>query len=257
MTHAVDWSGLLAHRAHRPYPLSDRPWIMTMSWHGLLFAHWRVDPAALRALVPDGLELDLFHSDAFVGVVPFRMTHVTGRGLPELPFVSSFAELNVRTYVVRDGKPGVYFFSLDAESALAVWGARTFFHLPYFTAEMACEKEPSGDALRYTSTRTDDRAPPGVFVGRYGPTSDVLAPAQPGSLEHFLTERYCLYAVNGAKVHRGEIHHEPWPLQRAFADIDVNTVAPAALGIHGAPPLLHFVRRLDVVGWALEEAGPG
>src|SRR5688500_17381600 len=126
----TDFGSLTKLIEHRPYPLPSRPWIMTMTWHDLLFAHWRVDGDTLRALVPSALPLDLFDGEAWLAIVPFRMTQVSGRGLPDLPFVSAFCELNVRTYVVVDGKPGVFFFSLDAASAIAVWGARTFFHLP-------------------------------------------------------------------------------------------------------------------------------
>jgi len=120
----------LTDTAHRPWPLPERPWIMTQTWHDLLFAHWPVDKERLRAKLPPGIALDLFDGQAWLGVVPFRMSNVAPRGLPALPWVSAFPELNVRTYVTRDGKPGVYFFSLDAANPLAVQTARTLFHLP-------------------------------------------------------------------------------------------------------------------------------
>ena len=247
----IDWNAVAHQTSHRPFPPPTSPWLMTMSWCDLCFLHWEVDPQALRALVPAALPLDLFEGRAYIAVVPFRMEHITGRFLPDVPGLSAFCELNVRTYVVRDGKPGVYFFSLDATQPLAIWGARTFFHLPYLRAEMRCEAD--GDALRYRSTRTDDRAPSGTFDARYGPTGPVT-PAAPGSLEHFLSERYCLYTVNDAgEPLRGHIQHAPWPLQPGFCDITEDTVIPVSVARSGAP-LIHFARRLDVVGWPLERA---
>src|SRR5262249_15400018 len=128
--------GVPADVAHRPWPLPGGPWVLTQTWNDLLFAHWRVAKDRLAALVPPALELDLFDGQAWIGIVPFQMTNVAPRGVPALPWVSEFAELNVRTYVrVRDA-PGVYFFSLDAASAVAVKVARTLFHLPYYLAAM-------------------------------------------------------------------------------------------------------------------------
>lgn len=246
----VDFAAVAERTAHRPYPRPNGPWVMTMSWHDLLFAHFTVRPDTLRATVPAVLPLDLFEGRAYVGVVPFHMSRVSPRGVPEVPFLSAFPELNVRTYVTLGGKPGVYFFSLDTTSSPAVWGARTFFHLPYFKAEMSCV--PEGEEVRYRSKRVDERGTPGVFEARYGPAGPV-AYSRPGTLEHFLTERYCLYSVDGdGRAHRGEIHHDPWPLQPAHAEIELNTVAPPTLTLDG-PPLLHFARRLDVVGWPPEK----
>jgi len=249
------WSSLLRETAHRPWPLPERPWVMTMSWLDLLFAHWSFAPAVVRALVPEALELDTFDGRAWVGVVPFRMESVGPRGLGWLPGrlpVRAFPELNVRTYVRHGGKPGVWFFSLDAASRLAVRGARSFFHLPYFHAAMQTRERDGW--IEYTSRRRDRRSGPGVFSGRYRPVGERLR-VEPGSLEHWLTERYCLYALDPrGRVHRGDIHHLPWPLHAATAEIDTNTVAE----VHGLRleedegPLLHFVRRLDVVAWGLE-----
>jgi uncharacterized protein YqjF (DUF2071 family) len=231
---------------HRPWPLPRRPWVGRQSWHDLLFAHWPVPAAAVRGLVPPGLDVDQHGGTSWVGVVPFRMTGVAPRGLPDLPGISAFAELNVRLYVQRDGKPGVWFLSLDAASALAVWTARRFFHLPYFHARMSVAGQES---VRYSSQR---EAPAVRFEARYGPTAPVYQ-ARPGSLEHFLTERYCLYAqAPDGSLRRLEIHHQPWPLQGASAEISCNELlAPHSLEVSG-PPLLHFARRLDVVMWSPE-----
>lgn len=226
---------------------------MAQTWHNLLFAHWPVPVAALRPLVPAGLELDTFEAQAWLGVVPFRMSGVRPRWLPALPGLSAFPELNLRTYVVAEGKPGVWFFSLDAANRAAVEIARGTFHLPYFHARMRCAATGDGSGITYASERRDGRGSPAVFAADYRP-SGAAAPPAAGSLADWLTARYCLYAANPAgKLLRGEIHHLPWPLQAATAQIRANSMAEAA-GIHLAAtaPLLHFARRLDVVVWPLQ-----
>lgn len=225
---------------------------MTQTWHDLLFAHWRVPASELAPLVPPELPLDTFDGHAWIGVIPFHMTNVAPRGVPSLPYVSAFPELNVRTYVTRDAKPGVYFFSLDAGSAVAVAAARALFGLPYYTATM--DVRDAGGAIEYTSRREGGLA--AEFAASYTPSGSARPPQQ-GSLEYFLTERYCLYTVDDARcVHRVEIHHPPWPLQPANADIRVNTMAAAAgIRLPETAPLLHFSRRQDMVGWMREQVG--
>jgi uncharacterized protein YqjF (DUF2071 family) len=220
---------------------------MAQSWQRLLFAHWPLAPEALRPLIPEGLALDTFDGAAWLGIVPFEMRHVRLRGLPELPLLSMFPELNVRTYVVRDGLPGVWFFSLDADHRPAVLTARALFHLPYFKAEMRVEQH--GEAVRYRSRRQEGS--PAEFQAEYRPTGPVFH-SRAGSLEHWLTERYYLYATDrhGA-MYRGAVHHGPWPLQPASAAITVNTVA-GAIALPGTAPLLHYAQSIDVVGWAIE-----
>jgi uncharacterized protein YqjF (DUF2071 family) len=175
---------------------------------------------------------------------------VTPRGLPALPWVSAFPELNVRTYVRAHGKPGVYFFSLDAGNPLAVMVARTMFHLPYFSAAMAVETK--GICVEYRSRRTTSGAPTAEFRARYRPVGPVQT-ARPGSLAYFFTERFCLYTLNRAfRLQRLEIHHLPWPLQAAEATIDVNTMAEAAgIRLPSMAPILHFAKRQDMVAWPL------
>jgi len=235
--------------AHRPWPVPDAPWLMTQSWHDLLFAHWPVDRQLLQSKVPPGFPLDLYDGQAWIGVVPFRMTNVAPRGVPAIPWVSAFAEVNVRTYVTVDGHPGVYFFSLDAESALAVATARSLLHLPYYTAQM----DVRGDAaqIQYTSRRIGGHAEPAELIARYRPLGAVSEPL-PGTLEYFLTERYCLYNMgNRSRAYRLEIHHPPWKLQHAEAEIELNTMAAAAgVRLPAVAPLLHFSTRQDMVGWA-------
>jgi len=221
---------------------------MRQKWHDLLFMHWRIPPATLRSLIPASLELDQFEGSAWLGVVPFRMTGVRLRGTPGIPGLSAFPELNVRTYVSEGGKPGVWFFSLDAASAIAVAAARAWFHLPYFRARMSLEV--AGDEIRYQSHRTHRDAPPADLHVNYEPTGRI-SHAKPGTLEYFLTERYCLYAAAGEKIYRGEIHHPPWLLQPAEAQFMRNSMADAAgLTIPGELPLLYFARQQDMVAWA-------
>ena len=200
----------------------------------------------MRPLVPVQLTLDLFDGQSWVGVVPFHMTEIRRRGFPALPGLSRFPELNVRTYVTYGGKPGVYFFSLDAANLLAVLAARAFYHLPYFHAEMKTEEFDS--KILYRSRRYRDSA---EFRARYHPTSEVTF-AGKGSIEHWLTERYCLYATHRDQVYRGEIHHAPWPLQRAAADFQTNTTAAAAgISLPQISPDLLFARKLEVLIWPL------
>jgi len=239
---------MLALADHRPWPPPRGPWIMAQSWHDLLFAHWPLPVEALRSAVPPALALDTFDGRAWLGVIPFRMTGVRPRGVPALPGLSAFPELNVRTYVTVGGKPGVFFFSLDAGSRLAVEAARLAYRLPYYHARMTVTAEGAG--VRYASRRVDRRGGPAELRARYGPTGPATrAPA--GSLDAFLTERYCLYtAGRGGAPSRAEIHHAPWPLQPAEAAFEVDTMtAPLRIARPPAPPLLHFARRLDVVVW--------
>jgi hypothetical protein len=214
----------------------------------LLFAHWPVPASELSRFVPRGLTVQEFDGTSWVGVVPFRMTGVMRRPFPDLPWVSAFPELNVRIYVEHAGKPGVWFLSLDASNRLAVWAARRFFYLPYFNARMAMV--PSGNTLAYRSERAE--SPDARFVARYRPTSESYF-AKPGTLEHWLTERYCLYATapNGALL-RNEVHHAPWPLQRAEAEIVTNTMLLShGIQVQGSP-LLHYAHELHVVVWNAE-----
>lgn len=226
--------------------MPEAPWLLTQSWHNLLFAHWRVDPSTMRRAVPDDFELDLFDGCAWLAIVPFYMTNVGIRGLPSAGPFSAFPELNVRTYVRVADRPGVYFFSLDAGRRLAVAAARALFNLPYYAAEMGCASH--GHTVQYHSVRRSGAA---EFKGTYEPTG-VPFVAAAGTVEYFLTERYCLYHHgHRRRPYRLEIHHPPWSLQPARAEISVNTMtATAPVRIEGPPALLHFARRQDVVAWA-------
>lgn len=238
---------ILQETTHRPWPLPSGSWVMAQIWHDLLFAHWPVDARKLRALVPESLEIDQFEGQAWQAVVPFRMTDVRLRGTPAVPGLSAFPELNVRTYVNSGGKPGVWFFSLDAGNSLAVASARAWFHLPYFRAQMRSAERQGW--IEYDSQRAHSGAAAAALQMRYRPVGPAFFP-EPGTLAHFLTERYCLYATDRqGRLIRGEIHHLPWRLQLAKAEFECNTMTePVDLALK-AQPLLHFARRQDVLVW--------
>ena len=239
----------LNETGHRPWPLPGGSWIMGQSWEDLLVAHWRVDADALRRLVPDEVAVDEHDGSAWLGITPFVLAGFRLRGTLPLPVLSTFPELNVRTYVTRGGKPGIWFFSLDTASRPAVEGARRLYRLPYFHARMSAERR--GRHVDYASSRRDSPRPY-VFEASYRGIGEAFEPAA-GTLEHFLTERYCLYARDGSQLHRAEIHHPPWRIREAEAEIALNTMPPDGLELHGEP-LLHLAERQDVVIWPLAQA---
>jgi uncharacterized protein YqjF (DUF2071 family) len=224
---------------------------MAQTWLDLLFAHWPLDPQALRPAVPRQLELDTLDGRAWLGITPFEVRNLRLRPTLPVPRLSSFPEINVRTYVTVDDKPGIYFFSLDAASRLAVEAARRLYRLPYFRAEMKLVRHRDG--VDYdTRRRADESAPPAAFRAAYRGLGDP-SPPSPGTLEHWLTERYCLYTLNEhQQVLRAEINHPPWPVQAAEADISLNTMI--GLDLEG-DPVVHYAARQDVVFWSLEPAG--
>jgi uncharacterized protein len=240
---------VLGETTHRPWPLPARPWAMGQIWCDLLFAHWRVEPEELERVVPAGLPLDTCDGSAWLGITPFFVRGLRLQGTPPVPALSSFPELNVRTYVTLEGKPGIYFLSLDADSCAAVQAARRAYRLPYFRARIEAGRK--GDTIAYELTRTSADGPGARFRARYGPLGEPL-PLRPGSLERWLTERYCLYTFDDQmRIQRGEIHHPPWPLRSAWAEIDLNSMAmPFGIAIEGEP-LLHFSARQDVALWPL------
>ena len=224
---------------------------MTQAWNELLFAHWPIHPEILRPLLPSTLPLDTFEGEAWVGVVPFHMSQVHPRSVPSVPWLSQFPELNVRTYVNYQGLPGVYFFSLDASNPVAVTIARTIFRLPYFNAAMRSQRLI--DTIDYYSQRTHRGSPAAEFRALYRPIAPVVY-AEPGSLEHWFTERYYLYTVAGKNaVYRGDIHHGRWPLQRAELEVISNTMASAqGIPLSDTSPLLHYAGLQEVLIWPLQ-----
>ena len=244
----------LAQTSHRPYPLQAGMWRLRQRWLDLLFAHWPIAPGELAARLPAGLEPDVYDGKAWLGVVPFRMdqvrSRIAGAQTISVPGTTEFLELNLRTYVRsrRTGRRGVYFYALDCSSPLSVLGARTLFQLPYFPAAMGMVEKHG--VIGYSSKRLFSSTP-ARFGGSYGPAGEVRL-SEAGSLEAFLTERYCLFTEFLGGLLVGEIHHAPWPLQLAFAEFEVNEL-PAAHGftLPQSAPVLHFARELRVSLWGL------
>ena len=238
----------LQQTRHRPWPLPRAPWVMRMTWQDLAFLHWRVDADVIQRRLPPGLHVDLHRGEAWLGIVPFTMRSVRPRFTVDVPGLSHFPELNVRTYVTDGEKPGVWFFSLDAHNRVAVRLARTTFHLPYFDAQMRCERH--GEIVDYESTRTHRAEPAARLRARYGPLD---APRDDDAdLVRWLTERYCLYAATPEqRVLRGEVHHMPWVVRPGWCTIDEESLCtgdglPAVEG----EPLVHVAESIDVVAWA-------
>lgn len=178
---------------HRPWPLPPGPWVMGQTWMDVLFAPWSVEPAELEDVVPPPLALDTFENRAWIGITPFVVRNLRLRPGWPVPCFSAFGEINVRTYVTVAGKPGIYFLSLDAASRLAVAVARRWYRLPYFRASISADRREH--TIRYRSDRLGHEGPPAHFSAEYGPAGDVFQ-ALPGTLEHFLAERYCLYTFD-------------------------------------------------------------
>ena len=250
----------LVRTSHRPRPLPSGRWMMTQRWNDLLFAHWPVPAASITPLLPEGLQVDTFQGSAWLGVVPFWLDRIKVRGMPPVPGMRSFPDLNLRTYV-RDehtGTPGVYFFSLDASNLLAVAVAHTFFHLPYHWAEMRLDQRSDREFSFYSRRRFSSQQM--IFKARYrglGPTRK-LADGNSGSLEYFLLERSCLFTRNrSGQAVRSNLHHVPWPLEDAEAEIERNDLA-TAIGIQlpDQEPVLHYSRRLAVYIWPAELVRP-
>jgi uncharacterized protein len=239
----------LAHTEHRPWPPPADPWMLAQTWRDLLFAHWPVDSAHLLRVVPEELPLDTFEGTAWIGITPFVVTGFRMRGMPPVPVVSSFPELNVRTYVTVGGKPGIYFLSLDAASRLAVAGARRSHRLPYFRARMKVLRE--GAEVRYESERVSADAPAACFEATYRSRGAEFT-AGPGSLDHWLTERYRAYTLDEhRRALRADIHHRPWQLRDADAEIRRNSMTQGfGIPLSGSP-LLHLSGRQDTLLWGL------
>ena len=226
------------------------PVVMRQKWRDLLFLHWSVPAEPLQALLPSGLTLDTFAGRAYVGLVPFTMRGVRPAFLPAVAPLSNFHEINVRTYVHQAGQnPGVWFFSLDAANALAVKIARSLFKLPYHFADMGLTKN-DGEIL-YTSRRRWPEPTPASCEIRYAPTGDIR-PALPGTLAHFLAERYVLYSCANGSLYRGRVHHRPYPLQTAsVSELREDLIAAAGIVRPDAAPLVHFAAGVDVQIYSL------
>ena len=229
---------------------AGRP-IMYQTWGKLLFMHWRIEAKLLRPLIPAQLEIDTFDGSAWIGVVPFTMWDIRGSFLPAIPGTSAFHELNVRTYVYHRGVPSVWFLSLDAANRFAVWGARTFYYLPYFNAQMSLIQD--GKRISYSSVRRDQRGAPAELRVSWN-IGETLPPTSPGSLDFFLTERYCLDTEHRGKLYRARIHHQSWPLQQTqLASLNSTMIECHGLATPEGDPLMHYCEKLRVEIWPLKK----
>ena len=235
----------LARRDHRAEPLPNGPWLNAQTWTNLLFAHWRVPPERMAPLIPDGLELDTYDGSAWVAIAPFALSGLRARLTPPLPPFSRFLETNIRTYVIHDGRPGVLFFRLLATSRTAVVSARALYHLPYVhaTGTMASH----GGTVTYAIEARGESPAARLFAEYRGNGEPRVA--EPGSREHFLVERYCLYTRTGDRLLRADIHHPPWKLQPGEGRIEQTAMLPVELGTPEGEPLLHVAGRQDVLVW--------
>ncbi|TGM07293.1 DUF2071 domain-containing protein [Leptospira barantonii] len=241
-------SNILSQTAHRPWPMPATKPFMIQYWEELAFLHWEIPQKFLEEILPKGLEADTYQGKAYIGLVPFRMKGVRPIYLPPLPWISNFPELNVRTYVKnlgKDSKPGVYFFSLDADNRFVVEIARSFFHLPYLNADIKLKGTQT--QKEFLCHRKDSRAIHGEFNATYHPVSEVYH-SSPGTLEHWLTERYCLYSKDPqGRIYRGDVHHRPWPLQKAECIVHRNTILEShKIPLLSSSPLVHYSNSIKV-----------
>jgi uncharacterized protein len=251
---------ILEKTSHRPWPLPPGRWSLSQRWNDLLFAHWPIRISEIEPLLPEGLEIDVFQGSAWLGVVPFWMDNIRLRGFPAIPGARETPELNLRTYVrdPRTGAAGVYFLSLDVANLLGVLVGRSFFHLPYYWAQM--NVKPRGDREFSFYSRRLLSGKPVQFAARYrglGPTHK-LVQTRPGTIEYFLTERYCLFTRDAlGRLLRADIHHTPWLLEEAEAEISQNDL-PGHLGLRlpDTRPLLHYSRHLAVYVWPAQIVQP-
>lgn len=233
--------------SHRPYSKPETLWVLAQTWRDVLFAHWRIALPELRKVVPEPLPLDSYEGEGWVSIVAFGIENFRARATPPVPKLSAFPEINFRTYVTIDGRPGVYFFSLDVTSRLSVFGGRAFFHLPYYRARMTMRNVR--ESIQFSSERLDTHRPAN-FNAEYHASGNPAAP-MPGTLDYWLTERYCLYSVDQSRrVYRAEIDHPAWQLQAASAMIQTNTLALASgVELPDVAPLLHYSQRQDATFW--------
>jgi len=245
---------LLDHTHHRPFALPEAPWVMHQAWNDFLFMHWPVAVEQVRAVVPEPLELHLHEGTAYIGIIPFHMTDVRPRGTFNVPGVSAFPELNVRTYVIVNGEPGVYFLSLEASHRIAVETARLTYNLPYYKATMKWSR--TDGTVHYHSVRTDGRGPSAELQGTYTPVGDYYY-VQKGGLKHWLSERYRLYTVNRAgDILTTDVHHLPWPMRDVEVDFPTNTMAEShGISLPDSPPIVHYSPGVDVLIWAPRSIG--
>jgi len=229
---------------HRTSPMPDGEWVMTQKWNHLLYMHYPVSIHTIESYIPDGLELDTFNGEAWISIIPFQIKDMRLRNMPQLPYFHSFSELNVRTYVKRNGVPGIFFFSLDASKRFAVIAAR-MGTLPYFYANITMKQQD--ESIHYTCRRKNNSNK--VFEGEYRPIGEAFYP-DVDSLDHWLLERYYLYSYQNECLYFGGIHHKPLEVYHAEAAISKQHMSPF---IVGGKPLVHYVTSKRVLFWLIKK----
>lgn len=242
----------IQNNTHRPWPIPSNYWIMNQKWRDVLFSHWPVSPEALKPYIPAPLKLDTFDSFGWIGIVLFAMDGIYPRGFPFLSLVPKFAEVNVRTYVHYNGKPGVLFMSLDVGDWASLNIAKRWYHLPYSQANVSYQQKHH--VFHFEGRRKEQNNIPVLLRGSFTPHSEIFFPKE-GRIDHWVTERYCLYSTDKrGNLFRGEIHHPPWPLQKADVDIIENTLfTPFQLDMEGEKPLSHYSKGVDTVFWNIKK----
>lgn len=225
---------------------------MWQTWEHLLFANWPVPPALLRPLIPAQIEVDTFDGQAWVTIIPFLLSGVRIRSAPRIPLMHTFPEINVRTYVRAGGKRGIYFLSLDAANPLITSIAKKWYRLPYHPATMQFQRR--GDEIDVQSRRWRSSSAAGQFSATYRPDSSLFLP-QPGSLEHWLTERYTLFCqcARSQKIYGADVYHEPWKVKKAAATLRENTLAHSFLSLERDPHLCLYARGVQSIIWPIRE----
>ncbi|MFC6602234.1 YqjF family protein [Ectobacillus funiculus] len=238
--------------AHRSWPLPSKYWIMRQTWRNLLFLHWPIPLEKLRPHIPSPLQIDTFNGSAWLGVILFVLEGIYPRGISAVSLTPKFPEINVRTYVKYEGKPGIYFMSIDVENWASLKIAKRWYRLPYHSAQISFQKE--GQTFHFHSTRKGNANTPISFKGKYAPVSEIYFPKK-GTVDHWLTERYCLYSSNdGVNIYCGEIHHRPWPLQKAAIEIVRNTLFTAFhFDLSEVKPIAHFSTGVDSLMWNIKK----
>ena len=242
--------GAVREDGHLPFPMPNRSFALSQEWRDLTFMHWKVDPERLKPHLPDGLEIDFFQGDAYVGVIPFIMKNVHPRGLPSVPGISTFAEFNIRTYVVKDGQPGVFFLTLDVKSLVTCFYAPRAYGLVYRYAKAKVKRQ--GETLHWKSRRSSD----GVQLIGSSTFKGSIQTATEETLEHFLFERYCLYTEHKGCLRRAYVYHRPWNFHEAEVNLETNSLLESYdMGLDVlAPDVVHYSNGLPVKTWSIEVA---
>jgi len=232
---------------HRPFPLPDRPWVMRQRWDDVLFLHWPVPPNVLRPHIPDELELDLYDGTAWIGIVLFEVNGLRGRFFPPIPFANTFPEVNVRTYVKKNGKQGIYFFSLDTSNKLAIKAARTAYSLPYFYANVSLKR--SETEVNFSSIRKERGMPRESLQVTYRPKG-VEVPNEESSFQHWMAERYCQWTLFGNELFRTDIHHRKWVFESVDIELTLNTMAQyIPRDCFSKTPIAHYSGSKNTLFW--------